>query len=292
MLLMVNEINKTTFGGRNVVTCNTCHRGRTRPVGAAFLPVGGGEELPGGIANPARQGREVPISGQAPTVDQLFDRYANAIGGNENLAKITSRVGKGVLTNFAHLDQVHEERPVPTLTPVDLVVKGDKSMMVTHNANGDVVAAYNSGSAWNRAANGNVTDMRPDLLDVAKLHTAAFNPAMLKQVVTGMTVTGTGSIGNYETNVITGRMTTLPVVKLHFDQASGVLVSVLYQQPSGFCCHVFRIDYADWTVQNGIRVPMRWTVVGPRDSFLVYRMDEMQLNAAVDDSRFAKPAGR
>src|SRR5438093_1150851 len=31
MMLMVNSINKTNFAGRQVVTCNTCHRGNPRP---------------------------------------------------------------------------------------------------------------------------------------------------------------------------------------------------------------------------------------------------------------------
>jgi hypothetical protein len=115
---------------------------------------------------------------------------------------------------------------------------------------------------------------------------------MFKQIVTGMAVTGTDNIGNLETTVITGRMTTLPVVKLHFDRESGKLVSVYYQQPSGFCCHVFRMDLGDYTVQGGIQVPARMTMVGVRDSFQVYRLDSLQANAAVDDSRFAKPAGR
>jgi hypothetical protein len=34
------------------------------------------------------------------------------------------------------------------------------------------------------------------------------------------------------------------------------------------------------------------TMVGVRDSFQVYRLDSLQANAAVDDARFAKPAGR
>ena len=51
MLQMVNSINETTFGGRQVVTCYSCHRGATKPV--VVLPHGGGEEMPGGIANPA-----------------------------------------------------------------------------------------------------------------------------------------------------------------------------------------------------------------------------------------------
>ena len=288
MLRMVNTINETTFGGRQVVTCYTCHRGATKPV--VVLPHGGGVEMPGGIAGPSRQGRERPIAGQAPTVDQVLNRHINAIGGAENLAKVASLSGKGSVTNYAHLDEVHQERPLPIVTPVDWIVKGDKSMLVTHNANGPAVTTYSAGSGWTRAGNGNAADLRPDLLDIAKLQTAVYNPAMFKQIVTGMTVTGTDNIGNLETTVISGRMTTLPVVKLHFDRESGKLVSIYYQQPSGFCCHVFRMDLGDYTVQGGIQVPARMTMVGVRDSFQVYRLDSLQANAAVDDSRFAKPA--
>src|SRR5437763_6546407 len=31
MMRMVNTINQMNFGGRQVVTCNTCHRGNSRP---------------------------------------------------------------------------------------------------------------------------------------------------------------------------------------------------------------------------------------------------------------------
>src|SRR3954470_4985659 len=31
MMLMVNGINQTNFGGRQVVTCDTCHRGTNHP---------------------------------------------------------------------------------------------------------------------------------------------------------------------------------------------------------------------------------------------------------------------
>ncbi len=288
MLQMVKAINESTFGGRQVVTCYTCHRGATKPV--VVLPHGGGVEMPGGIANPARQGRERPIAGQAPTVDQVLNRHITAIGGAENLAKVASLSGKGTVTNYAHLDEVHQERPLPVVTPVDWTVKGEKSMLVQHNANGDAITTYNAGSGWARAGNGNANDLRADVLDVAKLQTAIYNPNMFKQIITGMTVAGTDTIGNLETTVIAGRMTTLPVVKLHFDRESGKLVSIYYQQPSGFCCHAFRLDVADYTVQGGIQVPARITTVGVRDSFTVHRFDSLQANAAVDDARFAKPA--
>lgn len=289
MIQMVMDINKNTFGGRNVVTCYTCHRGSTKPI--VTLAVGGGRQMPGGIAAASRQGGEKAATGQVPTVDQLFDRYQAALGGAENIAKITSRSGKGILTNFAHLDEVHLERPVPTLIPVEFFSKGqDKRMLVTHNANGDALNTFNAGGGWVRAGNAAARDLRPDELDIAKLENAVPYPMLLKQVVNELKVAGTDTIGNYETWVASGRMQTLPVVKLYFDKESGILSSVLYQQPSYYCCHVFRIDFADYTVQNGVRVPMRWTVVGPRESFLAYRMDAVQLNTAVEDSRFAKPA--
>src|SRR5262245_39876127 len=37
MITMVSEINKANFGGRPIVTCNTCHRGQTKP--AAIAPI-------------------------------------------------------------------------------------------------------------------------------------------------------------------------------------------------------------------------------------------------------------
>ena len=38
MMTMVQEMNKNFFGGAQVVTCYTCHRGSARPVGTIMLP--------------------------------------------------------------------------------------------------------------------------------------------------------------------------------------------------------------------------------------------------------------
>src|SRR5437867_1186972 len=51
MMLMVNSINKTNFAGRQVVTCNTCHRGNPRPnvmpsLDLLYSSVSGDEPVP------------------------------------------------------------------------------------------------------------------------------------------------------------------------------------------------------------------------------------------------------
>src|SRR6059036_3233606 len=80
MMLMVNSINKTNFAGRQVVTCNTCHRGSPRPnvmpsLDLLYSSVSGDE--PG---DPIQQ-----ASGQPPA-DQILDRYLRALGRPESVA--------------------------------------------------------------------------------------------------------------------------------------------------------------------------------------------------------------
>ena len=99
MMQMVADINRTLFGGRNVVTCLTCHLGSTKP--KTVLPYNDEE----GRVTRASQG-------QTPTVDQLIDRYIAALGGAENIGKISSRVLKGTVANYGHLDQVHSNERI------------------------------------------------------------------------------------------------------------------------------------------------------------------------------------
>lgn len=280
MIQMVADINRTQFGGRNVVTCITCHGGKTRP--DTLLPYNGEE---GRITRSSQ--------GQTPTVDQLIDRHTAALGGAGNLGKISSRVLKGTLTNYGHLDQVHQERAYTTRTPIELYFKGpDRRQLIQKNIGGDTLSTLSGGSGWNKANPAAATvDMRTDQLEVAKLESIVAAPGQIKQLLTALRVEGEEKVGEHSTWVVSGRATMLPVVKLYFDKESGILLSTLYEQQSNYCCHVFRIDYDAYWPVNGVRMPSRWTINGPRQAILVYEINDVQVNAAVDDARFAKPAG-
>ena len=276
MIRMVNDINKNTFAGRNVVTCFTCHRGHTSPV--EVLPYNG---------EPARSTAVAPST--MPTVDQLLDRYTAALGGAEALAKIAGRAAKGTVTNYAHLDQVHPERAPTTVTPIDIVAKGpDKRMVVQHNIAGDAVNTYSSTGGWVRAGAAAARDMRTDELDAAKLENAVIAPSQFKTLLTGLRVEGQEMVGEHTAWVVSGRTPTLPSVKLYFDRDTAYLLSVAYRQQSYYCCHAFRIDYDNFYIANGVRMPLQWTVNGPRQAMLVYKLDSVQMSP-VEDSRFAKP---
>lgn len=278
MIQMVADINRTQFQGREVVTCFTCHQGSTKP--STVLPYNGEEGRPG----PSQ------VAGQIPTADQLLDRYTAALGGAEAIAKVSSRTLRGTVTNYAHLDQVHPERAPTTVTPIEILAKGaDKRMTIQRNIAANAVTTYNGAASWARAGNAPAADLRPDLVEVARLENAVMFPSQFKQLLPNLRVEGQEKVGERTAWVVSGSSQWLPQVRLYFDRDTAYLLSLSYQQKSHYCCHVFRIDYDDFYVTNGIRVPMEWTVNGPRESILEYEVDTVEVTP-IDDSRFARPA--
>src|SRR5262245_22175630 len=73
MITMTLNINKATFKGNTEVSCFSCHRGRTRPVGLIELPVP--EPTPRPTGTPAA----TPPPAQ-PTSDDILNKYLAAIG--------------------------------------------------------------------------------------------------------------------------------------------------------------------------------------------------------------------
>ncbi len=126
----------------------------------------------------------------APTADQLISNAVNAIGGAMNLSRASGRVMKGSVTNLAHLDEVHTERAVTSVTPFDIYIKANNRMTVQHNINDDAITTYAGASGWTRAANADALAMRADVREANRLEQAVLNPADFKAFLTNLRVTG------------------------------------------------------------------------------------------------------
>src|SRR5438552_10613388 len=96
MIQVVNTINKDLFGGREAVTCYTCHRGSPAPKVVPSL-------LEQYSEPPADDPNEVEISRRAtgaPAPEAVLNRYIQVIGGAQKLAALTSFAGKGTYEGF------------------------------------------------------------------------------------------------------------------------------------------------------------------------------------------------
>ncbi len=140
MMEMMFAINKDNFEGHREVTCYSCHRGSTDPVGTPLVMTE--EPKPAMGAGEAKPEEKMGEGGDAkeasgPSADQLFDKYLQAVGGAAAIEKITSRAMKGTIT--------FGDRNVP----IDIYSKDpDKRISFTHTPDGDSVTAFDGHEGW------------------------------------------------------------------------------------------------------------------------------------------------
>ena len=96
-------------------------------------------------------------------------------------------------------------------------------------------------------------------------------------------------IDNRELTVMQGTTIAGNEVRLYFDAKSGLLVrTVRYTNlPVGFI--TTKMDYADYRDVSGIKTPFRVTKTWV-DGRSVTLLKSIQLNVAIDSSRFVRPA--
>src|SRR3954467_10433860 len=94
MVQMMASINQTSFGGRQVVTCYTCHRGSGRPrVTPSLTALYGASML-------EDQDDIVRAAKTGPLQLQILDKYIQAIGGAQRVSGMTSIAAKGTSTSY------------------------------------------------------------------------------------------------------------------------------------------------------------------------------------------------
>src|SRR5260370_19632849 len=87
MIRMVATINKDNFGGRQMITCWTCHRGTNSPKITPNLTT---------LYNLPDEPEDVITQApNAPSVDEILDKYVKALGGSDRINRLTSFVGRG-----------------------------------------------------------------------------------------------------------------------------------------------------------------------------------------------------
>jgi len=96
MVVMVQKLNRESFGGRQVVTCYSCHHGRDRPPTTVAM-----ESVYG---PPSTDSDDViqQAEGQ-PAADKLIDNYIRALGGAEKLSSVKSYAATGHVISFGGL---------------------------------------------------------------------------------------------------------------------------------------------------------------------------------------------
>jgi hypothetical protein len=280
MIQVVNTINSTLFGGRQAVTCYTCHRGTPTPKTVPSL-------LEQYSEPPPDDPNEVELSPRAPATpgtDAIVNGYLQALGGSERLAAITSFIAKGTYEGF---DSYHQKVPVE----VYALSTGQRTV-IAHTSGADRITAYDGRNAWivQKDKPVPVLELAPSgELDGIKLDSALLFPASLKQALTGWrTGFPATSINDRPVRVVQA-MAGGTRVKLFFDQQTGLLTRVVTLTPTKVGPVPAQIDYSDYREVAGVKMPFEWRQTWT-DGQSTYTLTEIQANVAIDPARFARPA--
>lgn len=278
MVQMVAGINKGNFGGRQVVTCNTCHRGSRRPNVMPSLALLYGAPPPDEPGDPIEQ-----AAGQ-PAAEQVLDRYIQAVGGPDRLAKLTSLVATGTYKGFDDADK----------NPLELFARspGQRTTIV-HTLNGDSTTVVSAGGGWIAAPEAEkpvpLLAITGQELDGVRLEASLLFPGRIKEALSKWRVGPAALVDDRETLVVQGTTASGGTATLCFDAKTALLVRLVRYDESPVGRLVTRVDYDDYRDVAGVKIPFKWTV-----SWLsgrsVFELSNVQPNVAIDAAKFAKPA--
>lgn len=266
MILMMRAINKDNFGGRQTVTCATCHAGHTMPAEMPPLP----EKA---ALMPAHESE----SSSTPTLEAILEKYAGAVG-SDAVAQIKSLEMKGTLTRAngkSYPITIAEAAP-------------DKYSMTLTHPGGFFTQGANGTRGWMATARESEM-MEPDDVAALESQTLFARTSGLKERYKVMAVTGTRMIDGQASNSVLGRTKSGAREELDFDARTGLLVRRVAYEETPLGSIPSETDYSDYRDVNGVKVPFSIRKRGG-DSNDLQTFSEVRANAPIDPATFEVPA--
>ena len=281
MMQMVMDLNKNSFDGKQVVTCYTCHQGHPVPSAVPMVPT----------ATPVE---ELETKETLPSVDQILAKYTAALGGEQAVRKITSRVitgtqyiptgpGGGTLVPAT----IERDQKAPNLV-----------VNIYHTPTYTISDGFDGSQAWAQDMRGRVT--QPLGIDQGRVKRDAdfYLPLDLKQAYTKMEVREVASVNGHEAYEVIATPQGDTEERLYFDVVTGLLIrkqSALPTQAGPSPSHVDYDDYRD--TGSGVKFPYTITMspANPRtvlSGTATLYVTKVQDNAPLDSSKFAKPESK
>jgi len=277
MVEVMNKVNKESFGGRQVVTCWTCHRGTTPPATTPAIDAIYSDPVPmyPDVLPQAAAGAVVP------SIDQILDKYIQALGGAGALAKITSYSGTGTSTTFG-ADKVNK---------AEIFAKApDKYVTIVHQREGDMIRTTDGHDAWvvlPLTVTGEY-QLTASAAEGGKLDGELAFPGSIKSFFNTWRVSYPGTIDGHDVNVVQGSGPLGFIATFYFDKQTGLLTRMVRYANSAVGRVPTQIDFADYRPVAGVMMPFKRTYgwVSGREE---YTLTDIKPNVPVDDAKFTKP---
>jgi len=243
----------------------------------AAIPVYGDDKAPrssGAAPRPQAAASE-------PSVDQILEKYIQALGGQSAIEKLTTRIMKGSIqvrgTGEMGTVQVFQKAPDKGFALIDVP------------SDGPTPRGFNGKAGWYVDPDEGLQDATADNVAAMQREFDFYRPIRLKALYPKMVVKGKDTVGDRQAYVIEATAQDGAVGKMYFDTQSGLLdrdeVPYMTEDGKG----VLEIDYEDYREVDGVKLPFVRHEASP-DFDHVIKFEDIRHNLPIEDSKFEKPS--
>lgn len=218
-----------------------------------------------------------------PSVDQILEKYTEALGGRAACEKVTTRTMKGTVhipdDNVDGTAQIYAAAPERYRLTLDIPEWGGPIETVLDGENG-----------WQKNPDSGVHAMSRTDLATARRDYQFYRELRLKELFPKMEAAAGAKVEGRSVNVITATPASGPPETLYFDAETGLLLKRDFERVTLEDGIVqYEMFYRDYRDVDGLKLPSTIEQRSP-DSTMILKFSEIKNNVAIEDGAFAKPA--
>jgi len=228
---------------------------------------------------------KVQSNAPLPSVDQVLQRYVEALGGETAIKKVFSRVSKGTV--------LYPDRA--RCVSIEIYEKAPNKVLetLTSSCTGTLVLfqeGFDGSVGWDldNVFSPGVKKLYKYEIEQKKQDAEFYYNLKLKELYPTMTLTGIEQmLGEREAYVIEAKDERR---KWYFDTKTGLLLSKTYPFFEGLGEGIDEMDFDDYRMVDDIMLPL--TIIhwgGPEMPQRVIRLTEVRHNVPIDDGKFTMP---
>jgi hypothetical protein len=223
----------------------------------------------------------VGVNPNPPTVEEIFERYEQSLGGKSRLEAISTRVVSGALeiTDFGIRAKALIEEKAPYFRKFSLQAPGL----------GETLEVYSENQGWIKSPSQGVVQKSTEELRLNKRINGFHRDLNLENIYQSFSVKELTKSQNEEVYVVECTSEIGEVDRLYFSVNSGLLVREEPFRVAQDGDSVFTIYYEEYGSLNGIRYPSKIRVQPPFGGIIRFDVEEISFDKPIEDSYFSKP---
>ena len=217
-----------------------------------------------------------------PTVDQILEKYVQAIGGKAAIEKVKSRVTEGTIDIPAAgiSGKFTTQAKAPNMTSLKADLPGF----------GVITEAYDGSVAWENNPIQGLREKTGNELADTKLDADFYRDIKLKSLYPKMVLQGKEKYADKEAYVIVATPPEGSVEKFYFDAQSGLLIRQDSERESPEGKIPVQVYFDDYRDVEGVKLPHVMRQVTPQFEMSI-KVSGVKNNVPVDEAAFKKPSG-